>query len=206
MLGQLNIFMALGVTSLISGLAGPVSKVISKFITRKEDQLLAQAELDKITNGFKEKLLDNQKSILEAQRDLISAEMTGSAMQRNWRPALMWVIIAIIANNYLLAPFLNHFVLYFGAEGKLLPILELPDKLFNLMSIGLGGYVVGRSAEKIIPKLKEINTEAEMIKQVNPNIGTEQIKLQKEEIKQAVADVTPPVQKTQVRRFGKRRF
>lgn len=198
--------MALGVTSLISGLAGPVSKVISKFITRKEDQLLAQAELDKITNGFKEKLLDNQKSILEAQRDLISAEMTGSAMQRNWRPALMWVIIAIIANNYLLAPFLNHFVLYFGAEGKLLPILELPDKLFNLMSIGLGGYVVGRSAEKIIPKLKEINTEAEMIKQVNPNIGTEQIKLQKEEIKQAVADVTPPVQKTQVRRFGKRRF
>ena len=197
--------MALGVTSLISGLAGPVSSVINKFITRKEDQMLAQAELEKITSGFKEKLLENQKNILDAQRDLISTEMKGSAMQRNWRPALMWVIIAIIANNYLLAPFLNHFVLYFGAEGKLLPILELPDKLFNLMSIGLGGYVVGRSAEKIIPKLKEINTEAEMIKNVNPNIGTEQIKLQKEEMKQAVADATPPA-KTQVRRFGKRRF
>ena len=197
--------MALGVTSLISGLAGPVSSVINKFITRKEDQMLAQAELEKITSGFKEKLLENQKNILDAQRDLISTEMKGSAMQRNWRPALMWVIIAIIANNYLLAPFLNHFVLYFGAEGKLLPILELPDKLFNLMSIGLGGYVVGRSAEKIIPKLKEINNEAEMIKNVNPNIGTEQIKLQKEEMKQAVADATPPA-KTQVRRFGKRRF
>ena len=38
------------------------------------------------------------------------------------------------------------------------------------------------------------------------NENIEQIKLQKEEIKQAVADVTPPVQKTQVRRFGKRRF
>ena len=44
-----------------------------------------------------------------------------------------------------------------------------------------------------------------MIKNVNPNIGTEQIKLQKEEMKQAVADATPPA-KTQVRRFGKRRF
>ncbi len=205
MLGQLNIFMALGVTSLISGLAGPVSNVINKFISRKEDQMLAQAELEKITHGFKEKLLENQKNILDAQRDLISTEMKGSAMQRNWRPALMWVIIAIIANNYLLAPFLNHIVLYFGAEDKLLPILELPDKLFNLMSIGLGGYVVGRSAEKIIPKLKEINTEADMIKNVNPNIGSEQIKLQKEEMKQAVADATPPAQ-TQVRRFGKRRF
>ena len=28
-------------------------------------------------------------------------------------------------------------------------ILELPDKLWNLFQIGVGGYVIGRSAEKI---------------------------------------------------------
>jgi hypothetical protein len=28
-------------------------------------------------------------------------------------------------------------------------ILELPDKLWNLLQIGVGGYVIGRSAEKI---------------------------------------------------------
>jgi hypothetical protein len=70
----------------------------------------------------------------------------------------MWIIIFVIANNYLLAPFLNHIVTLFGG-GNILPILELPDKLFNLMSIGLGGYVVGRSAEKIIPKLTEIKAD-----------------------------------------------
>ena len=150
--------MALGISSLISGLAGPVSSIINKFISRKEDQMLAQAELEKITSSFKEKILENQKSILEAQRDLIVTEMKGSAMQRNWRPALMWIIIFVIANNYLLAPFLNHLVTLFGG-GNILPILELPDKLFNLMSIGLGGYVVGRSAEKIIPKLTEIKAD-----------------------------------------------
>ena len=95
--------MALGVTSLISGIAGPISSIINKFISKKEDQLLAQAEIDKITNSFKEKILDNQKSILEAQRDLIVTEMEGSPMQRNWRPALMWIIIFVIANNYLLS-------------------------------------------------------------------------------------------------------
>jgi hypothetical protein len=154
--------MALGITSLISGLAGPVSSIINKFISKKEDQMLAQAELNKITSSFKEKILDNQNSILQAQRELVVTEMKGSAMQRNWRPALMWVIIFVIANNYLLAPLLNHIVTLFGGA-NILPILELPDKLFNLMTIGLGGYVVGRSAEKIIPKLKEISADNERI-------------------------------------------
>jgi len=194
-----------GISSIISGLAAPISSVINKFVTRKEDQMRAQAEIERIQKDFESKVLDNQNNLLSAQKELVLAEVNGHWFQRNWRPALMWIIIAIIANNYLIAPIVNQLVTVFGGE-NILPLLDLPDKLFNLMTIGLGGYVVGRSAEKIIPKLKEINTEAEMIKQVNPNIGTEQIKLQKEEIKQAVADVTPPVQKTQVRRFGKRRF
>jgi len=28
-------------------------------------------------------------------------------------------------------------------------ILEFPDKLWSLLQIGVGGYVIGRSAEKI---------------------------------------------------------
>ena len=186
--------MALGITSLISGLAGPISNIINKFISKKEDQMLAQAELDKITSSFKEKILDNQKSILEAQRDLIVTEMQGSAMQRNWRPALMWIIIFVIANNYLLAPFLNHIVTLFGG-GNILPILELPDKLFNLMTIGLGGYVVGRSAEKIIPKLKEISADNERIAgAMSSGKGPKNrdvVQVEKEYNKKEIAKMTP---------------
>jgi len=187
--------MALGITSLISGLAGPISNIINKFISKKEDQMLAQAELDKITSSFKEKILDNQKSILEAQRDLIVTEMQGSAMQRNWRPALMWIIIFVIANNYLLAPFLNHIVTLFGGS-NILPILELPDKLFNLMTIGLGGYVIGRSAEKIIPKLKEISADNERIAgAMSSGKGLKNrdiVQVEKEYNKKQIAKATPP--------------
>jgi hypothetical protein len=186
--------MALGVTSIISGLAGPISSIINKFISKKEDQLLAQAELDKITFSFKEKILENQKSILETQHDLIVTEMQGSAMQRNWRPALMWIIIFVIANNYLLAPFLNHIVTLFGG-GNILPILELPDKLFNLMTIGLGGYVVGRSAEKIIPKLKEISADNERIAgAMSSGKGLKNrdiVQVEKEYNKKEIAKMTP---------------
>ena len=59
----------------------------------------------------------------------------------NWRPLLMLTCIAIIANNYLLNPYLK---LFFAAA----PLLELPDALWELLKIGVGGYVVGRSVEK----------------------------------------------------------
>ena len=62
--------------------------------------------------------------------------------------------ISIIGNNYLIAPIGNQIASLFGYE-NIFVLLELPDKLYNLMTIGLGGYVVGRSAEKIIPQIAE---------------------------------------------------
>ena len=43
----------------------------------------------------------------------------------------------IIANNYIIAPI-------FG-----LASLPIPDDMWSLMKIGLGGYVVGRSVENV---------------------------------------------------------
>jgi hypothetical protein len=53
----------------------------------------------------------------------------------------MLSIVAIIANNYLIFPYLSLFT-------DKAVILELPEKLYNLMTVGVGGYIVGRSAEK----------------------------------------------------------
>lgn len=60
-----------------------------------------------------------------------------------WRPVLMLVITAILANNYLLAPYLE---LLTGVT----VMLALPERLWDLLTIGVGGYVVGRSAEKSV--------------------------------------------------------
>ncbi len=83
-----------------------------------------------------------QLADLESRVKVMLAEMSGNWLQRSWRPILMLTIIAIVANNYLFYPYLTLF--WTGA-----PHLELPEQLWALMELGLGGYVVGRSAEKV---------------------------------------------------------
>ncbi|MBN34710.1 MAG: hypothetical protein CMM46_08020 [Rhodospirillaceae bacterium] len=46
-----------------------------------------------------------------------------------------------LANNYLIAPCAQ---VFFGVGIT----LELPERLWNLMTVGVGGYVVGRSVER----------------------------------------------------------
>ena len=79
---------------------------------------------------------------IESRLKVMLAEMSGNWLQRSWRPILMLTIIGIVANNYLLYPYMA----LFWDEA---PILDLPKQLWSLMELGLGGYVVGRSAEKV---------------------------------------------------------
>ncbi len=85
---------------------------------------------------------------LENRVKVIASEMSGNWLQRSWRPVLMLTIIAIVANNYLFYPYVS----LFWEEA---PKLELPGRLWSLMEIGLGGYVFGRSAEKITDKWRK---------------------------------------------------
>ena len=84
---------------------------------------------------------------LEAQASIITAEAQGTGfLQRNWRPALMCLFGLIIFNNYVLYPYLS---LFFEAAPK----LDIPPDMWGLLKLGVGGYVVGRSAEKMVPKM-----------------------------------------------------
>ena len=58
----------------------------------------------------------------------------------------MLSIVAIMINNYILFPYLTLF-------GVTTTMLEFPPELFTLMTVGVGGYVVGRSGEKIANSL-----------------------------------------------------
>jgi hypothetical protein len=104
----------------------------------------SEAEKMEAQLKIKKMIEDRDKSIMEAQRDILVAEIQGESwLQRNWRPILMLTVVSIVANNYLVYPYLS---LFFS---KAL-ILELPERLYNLMEIGVGGYVIGRSVEKSI--------------------------------------------------------
>jgi hypothetical protein len=73
---------------------------------------------------------------------VVLAEAQGQSwLQRNWRPLLMLTCITIIANNYVLYPYMRA-IFGWGVA------LDLPEALWELLKIGVGGYVVGRSVEK----------------------------------------------------------
>lgn len=96
----------------------------------------------------KDKLVEMELGVevkeLEAAMAIIVAEASSDHwIVAAWRPITMLVFVAIVANNYLLYPYIS---LFWSAA----PLLELPPDLWDLIKIGLGGYVVGRSAEKVV--------------------------------------------------------
>lgn len=129
--------------------------VIGKFIDKGlqvVDQLVEDKDLsNKIKAAIRQQVLvqdhDEFMKAIDAQMQIILAEARGGLLQRNWRPILMLTIVAIVFNNYLFYPYVSQF--WGGAQA-----LALPDHLWSLMKIGVGGYIVGRSGEKVVEKLK----------------------------------------------------
>ena len=80
---------------------------------------------------------------IKAQTSIILAEANSQSwLSRNWRPGLMALFGLIIFNNYVLNPWLT-------AMFSVNIIMEIPPDMWALLKIGLGGYVVGRSTEKV---------------------------------------------------------
>lgn len=122
-----------------------VTGIIDKLVPDKDlaTKLKADLELEMAKQDFT--LIESQ---LQKQAEVVIAEASGESwLQRNWRPILMLVIVAIVANNYIIVPYLSLFT-------DQVKVLDLPDKLWNLMTLGVSGYIVGRTTEKAISTWK----------------------------------------------------
>ena len=108
---------------------GDLAKDIKTIATGKLDPETAVNLLLKVAN------IELEFGKLQSQ--VIIAEAQGNWLQRNWRPITMMVFLLLII--------LDSF--------KILPNPLAPE-IWGLLMIGLGGYVVGRSAEKVVKMLK----------------------------------------------------
>jgi len=106
------------------------SNILDKTVTNEGEKMQAKQELSEV-------VLSALNSLQNAQRDIIMAETKGNWLQRSWRPLLMLLFGFIVAYAKFIAPAFN------------LPNAELEPEFWGLMQIGVGGYVVGRSVEKI---------------------------------------------------------
>jgi hypothetical protein len=124
----------------VAGLFTKALDIVDKYVPDKDLAAKLKAalhqEIMRIThNEFIE--------LLKSQTAIILAEAKGGWLQRNWRPGLMALFGAIIANNYIIHPYVS---LFFEDASVMLAI---PPDMWSLLKIGIGGYVVGRSVEKI---------------------------------------------------------
>lgn len=104
---------------------GDLAKDIKTIVTGKMDPAEAVEILLKVAN------IELEFGKLQSQ--IIIAEAQGNWLQRSWRPICMFTfLILIIFDSF-----------------KLLPNPLTPE-IWDILKIGLGGYVVGRSAEKIV--------------------------------------------------------
>lgn len=123
----------------LSGLVSPVTNLIDELHTSDEERLTIKAELFKMQNEMANRVMDYEARLLEARTSVIVAEAQGASwLQRSWRPITMLTFLALVVADT------------FGITA-----FRLADQAWTLLQLGLGGYVVGRSAEKIVPKITD---------------------------------------------------
>lgn len=120
------------IAPLLSGLIG----VVDQAVEDKDQANQIKARLNELA------LSGNLKELETAAKVIVAEAQGDSWLQRNWRPLLMVMFGVIIANNYILVPI-------FGT-----PAADIPPDMWDLLKLGVGGYVVGRTAEKSLKSWK----------------------------------------------------
>lgn len=124
-----------------------VGNVVDKLTTSDKEKLDARKELAEIERKFNADLIAADVEFAKAQAEVITAEAKSESwLARNWRPILMLTFTYIIAHTFIFVP-------VFGIKG-----VEIPPEMWQLLKIGVGGYIGGRSIEKTAQTLLPLIT------------------------------------------------
>lgn len=124
-------------TALLPRIFGVVEEVVED--KDKANEIKATLQMKLLTMSAEEQ---------KQAADIVLAEAKSEhKITAIWRPLLMLVIIGILANNFIIAPYAQAF---FDVSVILSPdVSTLPDQLWDLLKVGIGGYIGGRSLEKV---------------------------------------------------------
>ncbi|MDE5422437.1 holin family protein [Ancylomarina sp. DW003] len=109
-------------------------RIIDQISTSDEEKMKAKNDLSNI-------VFTALNEIQSAQKDIIMSETQGGKLQRSWRPLVMLAFAFIVVYSYFIQP------AFFPKAISMADQLE--PEFWQLLKLGLGGYVIGRSAEKI---------------------------------------------------------
>jgi hypothetical protein len=122
--------------ALIPALAPIVSRVVGNLFPDPAEKAKAEAEAMR-------QLLAAQSEIQAAASEIVRTEAASSHwLAANWRPLTMLIFVGLIVARW------------FGWSAPGLSEAEA-IKLWGIVEIGLGGYVIGRTAEKLVPAVAD---------------------------------------------------
>ena len=122
------------ILNLIGAIGGKVLDIVDEVVEDKD-------QANQLKYSIQKQLMEAKSSELEAQAKIVLAEAQGSWLQRNWRPLLMVTFAGLVVAHW------------FGFTAPDIPE-SVQNSLLNIVMIGVGGYVMGRSAEKVADKWK----------------------------------------------------
>ena len=123
--------------NLIGSIGGKVLDIVDDVVEDKD-------EANRLKFEIQRQLIENKATELESAAKIVLAEAQGSWLQRNWRPLLMVTFAGLVVAHW------------FGFTAPDIPE-SVQNSLLNIVMVGVGGYVVGRSGEKIADKFKGPN-------------------------------------------------
>ena len=123
--------------ALLPALVPILGDAIRRLFPDPAEAAKAQAELNNA-------LMANAAKIEEAAASIIADEAKSEHwLASSWRPLVMLTFTALIVARWL------------GYSAPGISEVEVL-KLWDIVQLGLGGYVIGRSAEKIVPQIAEM--------------------------------------------------
>lgn len=121
----------MGIFDKVLSLFGGLSSAIDNIHTSDEERLAAKSALLGIQFQILQTMVGYQEKLAAAQQSIITAEIqSDSWLTKSWRPLAMLGLILFVL-------------------GSLVLNQPVPDQLWFLTELGLGGYVVSRSVEKV---------------------------------------------------------
>jgi hypothetical protein len=129
----------MNVLDIISRVFKPAADLVDNLHTSTEEKLQQKAKLLEIQVEFlKEGLAYEQEQLKQKAAIVLAEAKSESFLTSNWRPITMLTFLALVV-----------------ADQTGLLAFRLASEAWTLLQLGLGGYVVGRSAEKVVPKVMD---------------------------------------------------
>lgn len=125
----------MNITDFLGGIFRPVVDLIEHLTVSGDQKFQLQQEMLRAQIAAANQVMEYERQLLDAQAKIITAEAQGNSwLQRTWRPITMLTfLVLVVCDSFGWLPF------------------RLAEQAWELLKLGLGGYVVGRSVEKVAP-------------------------------------------------------